>query len=124
MFESCMNTEIIEEKGLFPLKTLLDTLGGWPVVKGPTWDSESFKWFKLRDLGFSVNYLVYVGVTVDQRNPSSRVLTIDQPSLGTRREYLVEGLENEKVQVYQFHLFNKHEIMNKSGLLNLHARRC
>ena len=46
-YDSCMNTDILEEKGLKPLQDLLSKLGGWPVVEGNKWNDEDFKWYKL-----------------------------------------------------------------------------
>ena len=103
MFKSCMNKEQIEDQGLLPLQTVLEQMGGWPVLKGEKWDEDGFKWFemvyKFRHVGFSIDYLLDFSVTPDLKNSSLRVLDLDQPSPGLAREYLIKGIEDEYVQV-------------------------
>ena len=103
MYQSCMNTEKIEEKGLTPLTDVLKRVGGWPLLEGDTWNQDGFKWFdmvyRFRDEGFSVDYLVDFSVTTDLRNSSWRTLDLDQPGLGMSREYLMKGVEDKNIQV-------------------------
>eukprot|EP00092_Neocalanus_flemingeri_P037441 GFUD01040769.1.p1 GENE.GFUD01040769.1~~GFUD01040769.1.p1 ORF type:complete len:795 (-),score=190.06 GFUD01040769.1:142-2526(-) len=104
LFQSCMNTDAIEERGLAPLTSVLKRLGGWPLLEGNSWNKEEFKWYdmvyRFRDLGYSVDYLVDFSVTTDLKNSSWRVLDVDQPGLGMSREYLMKGLEDKDVQAY------------------------
>ena len=90
-----MNREKIEEAGLAPLTSVLQAMGGWPVLEGDSWDQEGFKWFdmvyKFRDEGFSVDYLVDFSVTTDLRNSSWRTLDLDQPRLRLKRKYMMKG---------------------------------
>ena len=99
-----MNREKIEEKGLAPLTSVLQAMGGWPLLEGDTWDQDGFKWFdmvyRFREEGFSPDYLVDFSVTTDLRNSSWRTLDLDQPSLGMSREYLMKGLGDKDVQVW------------------------
>ena len=103
LYQSCMNQEKIEERGLATLKNILKKLGGWPLLEGDNWNQEGFRWFNLvynfREVGFSVDYLVDFSVTADLRNSSWRTLDLDQPQLGLSREFLVKGVEDKDVQV-------------------------
>ena len=103
LYQSCMNQEKIEERGLVTLKNILNKLGGWPLLEGENWNQEGFRWFNLvynfREVGFSVDYLVDFSVTADLRNSSWRTLDLDQPQLGLSREFLVKGVEDKDVQV-------------------------
>ena len=103
IFQSCMNREKIEEKGLAPLTSVLQKMGGWPLLEGNSWDQDGFKWYDLvyrfRDVGFSVDYLVDFSVTTDLKNSSWRTLDLDQPGLGMSREYLMKGFEDKDIQV-------------------------
>lgn len=104
VFQSCMNTDLIEELGLNPLKSILKNLGGWPVLQGDSWANQDFKWYemtyKFRKQGYSVDYMVDFSVTTDLKNSSYRVLDLDQPGLGMAREYLMKGLDDPDVQAY------------------------
>jgi len=104
IYQSCMNTELIEERGLEPLKRILKKLGGWPVLEGDQWKIDNFKWYELiykfREVGYSVDYLVDFSVTTDLKNSSYRVLDLDQPGLGMAREYLVKGIDDDDVKAY------------------------
>jgi membrane metallo-endopeptidase-like protein 1 len=53
-------------------------------------------------MGYSVDYLVDFSVTTDLKNSSWRILDLDQPGLGMRREYLTKGLEDEDVNVSDY----------------------
>ena len=103
LYQSCMNQEKIEERGLATLKNILKKLGGWPLLEGDNWNQEGFRWFNLvynfREVGLSVDYLVDFSVTADLRNSSWRTLDLDQPQLGLSREFLVKGVEDKDVQV-------------------------
>ena len=101
-----MNKDIIEERGVAPLINVLKAMGGWPLLEGPNWNKEGFKWYEMvyrfRDMGYSVDYLVDFSVTTNLKNSSWRVLDLDQPSLGMAREYLMKGLDDEDVKVKTF----------------------
>ena len=103
LYQSCMNQEKIEERGLATLKNILKKLGGWPLLEGDNWNQEGLRWFNLvynfREVGLSVDYLVDFSVTADLRNSSWRTLDLDQPQLGLSREFLVKGVEDKDVQV-------------------------
>jgi predicted metalloendopeptidase len=105
VFQSCMDKETIETAGLDPLKLILKKMGGWPLLEGPNWNEEGYKWYemtyKFRENGYSVDYLVDFSVTTDLKNSSWRILDLDQPGLGMAREYLMKGLEDPDVQAYQ-----------------------
>ena len=104
VFQSCMNKEKIEERGLAPLKSVLKRMGGWPLLEGNSWDQDAFKWYdmvyRFRDMGYSADYLVDFSVTTDLKNSSWRVLDLDQPGLGMARVILVKGLQDTTMQVY------------------------
>jgi len=110
VFQSCMNRDLIEKLGLDPLKTILKSLGGWPVLEGDSWPEEGFKWYELtykfRKEGYSVDYMVDFSVTTDLKNSSYRVLDLDQPSLGMAREYLIKGVDNSDVQAYKTYMLD------------------
>ncbi|XP_058117957.1 neprilysin-2-like [Anopheles ziemanni] len=105
LYKLCMNKTSIEENGNGPLLSILDTLGGWPVLKGDSWDSErSWSWEKsVKDFnnnGYSTDYFFDFSITEDLKNATRRMIDVDQTSLGLAREYLVKGLENPIVSAY------------------------
>ena len=104
VFQSCMNRELIEQRGLDPVKSILKKLGGWPLLEGSGWNSSDFKWFELvykfRKEGFSVDYFFDFSVASDLKNSTWRTLDLDQPSPSLSREYLMKGLNDSDVQAY------------------------
>ncbi|XP_059610149.1 neprilysin-2-like [Phlebotomus argentipes] len=103
-FKACMNKTLIEERGLKPLKTIMDDLGGWPVDRGDAWDEKSWSWVeavkKFRKYGYSVNYILVFLVGIDLKKSTQRIIILDQSALGISREYLIKGLDDKIVQAY------------------------
>ncbi|EFX65281.1 hypothetical protein DAPPUDRAFT_333347 [Daphnia pulex] len=105
LFQSCLNKTRAEERvGLAPLKEVLDQFGGWPVVVGDSWDDSTFVWtdmiYKFRLAGYSIDYFVDFSVTTDLKNSTSRIIDLDQATLGLSREYLIKGLGDKDVKAY------------------------
>lgn len=107
VYKSCMDKDQIEALGLEPLKMILKTLGGWPVLEGTDWNNDKYVWYeqiyKFRQMGYSVDYFVDFSVTTDLKNSSWRILDLDQPGLGMSREYLSKGPQDEDVKVSSRH---------------------
>lgn len=82
LYSACMNTKKIEELDLSVIKTVLDSIGGWPAVAGSDWDEESWSWqnatLKCRENGYSTDYIVDVSVSTDLKNSSIRVLDVSE----------------------------------------------
>ncbi|XP_049286496.1 neprilysin-2 isoform X11 [Anopheles funestus] len=104
-YNLCMNKTRIEEKGNKPLLDILDNLGGWPVLKGDSWDLDSsWSWVKsvkdFRNNGYSTDFFFEFSIVTDSKNSTRRIIDTDQASLGISREYLVKGMENPIVSAY------------------------
>jgi len=104
LYQSCINEEQIEASSKDELKELLATLGGWPVVEGDKWIEDGFKWYilaqKSEAVGFSSDRLLSMSIGTDAKDSTKRMLSLDQPSLGLSREYLIKGAEDKDVQAY------------------------
>ncbi|TRY73034.1 hypothetical protein TCAL_01898 [Tigriopus californicus] len=110
VYQSCMDKEGIERLGVDPLKQILRTLGGWPVLEGASWNGSNYIWYeqvyRFRKMGYSVDYFVDFSVTTDLKNSSWRILDLDQPGLGMSREYLIKGFFDEDVQAYLHYMID------------------
>ncbi|XP_053660923.1 neprilysin-4 [Anopheles marshallii] len=95
LFVSCMNYELIKQRGLEPLHTLLRGLGGWPVLEPDTWDETSFDWLNLTAAlrRYNNDVLIVEWVGPDIKNSDENIVQFDQTSLGlpTRDYYLQPG---------------------------------
>jgi neprilysin len=73
-------TDLIEKQGLKPMKNVIESLGGWPMIEGKNWASNSWFWqkitLKLELLGFSTNQVFAVSIDVDMKNSSRRILYV------------------------------------------------
>lgn len=71
---------LIEKQGLEPLKNIFSQLGGWPVLGPVNWTESDFNWiksvYKFRELGYSGNYFMYFGVSVDLKNSTQRIIDV------------------------------------------------
>jgi membrane metallo-endopeptidase-like protein 1 len=62
-----------------------------------------FRWdynYKLNEAGLGTDYLISIGVGVDNMNSVQRVIVFDQAGLGLLREYLVLRVVNKEVKNY------------------------
>ncbi|XP_055373967.1 neprilysin-2 [Condylostylus longicornis] len=104
LYKSCMNKSLIEERGIKPIQQIAESIGGWPVVLGEKWNADSWTWQettkKFRRLGYSVDYIIDFSVGIDLKNSTSRIIDLDQPSLGLSREYLIKGFGDPLVDAY------------------------
>ena len=95
---------MIEERGTKPLLDIHESLGGWPVVKGDSWNESKWTWTKtvkdFRKYGYSTDYIFDFSVETDPKNSTKKIIDIDQASLGLSREYLIKGMNDTIVQAY------------------------
>ena len=74
-YQTCMDTETIEERSLADLQEILARLGGWPVVEGEDWEGEEgFLWHELSiragQEGFDTSRIISIGqalVNIDSK---------------------------------------------------------
>ncbi|KAJ8668500.1 hypothetical protein QAD02_010163 [Eretmocerus hayati] len=100
-YKACMNTNQTSQKDF---EDILNIVGGWPVLMGSTWNHSDFSWerifHQLRKLGYPYNMFVDVGVGIDEKNTTNRVIVVGQASLGVDQNRLSKGLSEEIVQAY------------------------
>ena len=110
LYQSCMDTEGVEQSSVSELMVILQELGGWPVFEVAAWAGEDFQWLDMAveawERGFSVGGLVDIQIVTDAKEATKRILQIDQPTLGLSREYLVKGLEDQGVRAYLKYMVN------------------
>lgn len=104
LYKVCMNKSRIETGGEERVRSLLEKLGGWPVLEGDSWDEGSFDWrqavYRFKKNGLSVDYIIDFSVSVDYKNTTHRIIDLDQASLALNREFFMKGLENRLVAAY------------------------
>ena len=74
-YQTCMDTETIEERSLADLQEILTRLGGWAVVEGEDWEGEEgFLWHELSiraaQEGFDTSRIISIGqalVNIDSK---------------------------------------------------------
>ncbi|XP_014207872.1 neprilysin-2-like [Copidosoma floridanum] len=103
-YQNCMNKTHIEEQGLDLLYQNLKELGGWPVLMNNSWVEDDWSWtesvYKLRKMGYSVNYFISIRMDTDLKNNTKRIIYLDKTALGIPRWYLARGLRNKIVKSY------------------------
>ncbi|XP_022096999.1 membrane metallo-endopeptidase-like 1 isoform X2 [Acanthaster planci] len=109
-YKSCLDLDKINEKNSQPLMDLLQALGGWPVLgntQGGNWNRSSFQfesfWAFLSGK-YGADLIVSSWVGVDDKNSSSHILKLDQPSLGlgSRDYYRDAEFEEERAAYLQY----------------------
>lgn len=78
--QACMDQEMLEQRGIQPLVNILETYGGWPVVRGDAWQSNNWNWMeinqKISNDGLEDALLFSMSVTPDQKNSTQRILDV------------------------------------------------
>lgn len=78
--KACLNKTIIEQRGIKPLADILESYGGWPVVKGDLWSEDSFNWLdmikRFRQAGLDTSIIFSFAVVTNLKNSTSRVLDV------------------------------------------------
>ncbi|XP_020813040.1 endothelin-converting enzyme homolog isoform X2 [Drosophila serrata] len=105
LYKACMNKTLIETLGAEPIKRVAEKLGGWPLIKGESWNADdSWTWQeqvkKFRAAGFSMDYIIDFSIGVDLQNSTKRLIDLDQSALALSREYLVKGFNETLVTAY------------------------
>lgn len=74
--KACLDLNSIESIGSTQVLQKISQMGGWPVLNSGTWDSSNWTWqntvAKLRENGYSVNYIFSYGVSTNYRNNTFR----------------------------------------------------
>ncbi|XP_038076772.1 neprilysin-1-like isoform X2 [Patiria miniata] len=102
IYKSCLDLDRINERNSEPLLDLLVTVGGWPVLgnlTGGNWDPTTFHFETLWALlngKYGSDMIVSSWVSVDDKNSSSHILKLDQPSLGLRSRDYYRNVEFEE----------------------------
>lgn len=80
IFHACMNLTHIEELGIQPLVDQMESMGGWPTVKGDIWNQQNWTWQQaivdFRSRGFDHSYILDFQITPDDRNNSNRKINV------------------------------------------------
>ncbi|KAH8264524.1 hypothetical protein KR038_009603, partial [Drosophila bunnanda] len=105
LYKACMNKTLIETLGAEPIKRVAEKLGGWPLIKGDSWNADdTWTWQeqvkKFRAAGFSMDYIIDFSIGVDLQNSTKRLIDLDQSALALSREYLVKGFNETLVTAY------------------------
>ncbi|XP_045472606.1 neprilysin-2-like [Harmonia axyridis] len=103
-YKACMNEDVINAEALVEAHTLLNALGGWPLLE-EVWDPNNFDWIEelksFKDQGLDFNYLLSIRAEKDIGNTSTRIITVDQPPLfGLSIHILRKGIHDSVVRQY------------------------
>lgn len=104
MYASCIDTDLIEERGDKMLKDMLvEKMGGWPITH-PAWDENKFDLVEallaLNEIGENPIISFYVGL--DSKDTSVRVLMMDQPGFGMPgQKYYQVSRNDTMIQAYE-----------------------
>ncbi|XP_064610524.1 neprilysin-1-like isoform X2 [Liolophura sinensis] len=85
-YSSCMNEALQNLRGKEPMEDLFQKIGRWPLLE-EDWNDDDFDLIDLllKIRHYDRKYLLAVEVGADLKDPSSRIIAIDQPTLGMGR---------------------------------------
>uniref|UniRef100_A0A8D9DX90 Neprilysin-11 n=1 Tax=Cacopsylla melanoneura TaxID=428564 RepID=A0A8D9DX90_9HEMI len=93
-YKACIDEETIEQQGIEPLTSVLNSLGtgGWPITQ-QSWDPSQLDMTELFvqvTRRWNIHHLVYVSVQEDRVNSTRNIITIDQGSPILPRSMLID----------------------------------
>lgn len=75
-----MLIEKIEKIGLGPMKEMLKSLGGWPLLEAENWNESNFNWMdslnSFKEIGWNMNFLFKLTITPDWKNNSKAAIYV------------------------------------------------
>ncbi|XP_076320219.1 neprilysin-2-like [Tachypleus tridentatus] len=107
LFNSCRNETHRASEGAGVLLRDLDYFGGWPILKGGSWNESNFDWIdvlqKMYRRGYNKDILISVSVNVDVRNMNSLILLIGTADLGvaSRDVFISVTSGNTRLSAYR-----------------------
>lgn len=103
LYQSCMNSDLLGNRGLEPLHDLVRSLGGWPVLDS-NWDASQFNWLELAATLRLYNNDVFImqWVGPDIKNSQDNIIQFDQTSLGLpTRDYFLHASNAVYLDAYR-----------------------
>ncbi|XP_017102244.2 neprilysin-4 isoform X1 [Drosophila bipectinata] len=122
LYRSCVNSKVLSQRGLEPLHTLIQDLGGWPVLD-PDWSDSNFNWQVLAATlrRYNNDILIVQWVGADIKNSEENIVQFDQTGLGLpTREYFLQPSNNKYLLAYQRYMS---DVMHKMGATKSDAQR-
>lgn len=81
IYKVCVDTKAIEEDGLKTIKSVLQKLGGWPVLEGTKWNEDDFEWkdvlYKFRKMGLPYNGMFDMHVEINALETSKLIIKVN-----------------------------------------------
>uniref|UniRef100_A0A1B0CX70 M13 family peptidase n=1 Tax=Lutzomyia longipalpis TaxID=7200 RepID=A0A1B0CX70_LUTLO len=117
LYESCMNHELLVERGIAPLNELLESLGGWPALD-PHWDESTFDWLNLTAQLrlYNNDILIMEWVGPDIKNSDENIIQFDQTSLGLpTRDYFILDSNAVYLDAYRDYMAKIVELLGASN---------
>lgn len=116
LYNSCMNYDVIKERGVEPLLSLLRELGGWPLLE-QNWDGENFDWLLLvaQLRKFNNDILIGQWVGPDIQQSEINIIQFDQSSLGLpSKDYFLSFSSQDALKSYRKFMINVLQLMGVS----------
>ncbi|KAF2882292.1 hypothetical protein ILUMI_23857, partial [Ignelater luminosus] len=115
-YKSCMNEELIGQRGEKPLLKLLKQLGGWPIID-LNWNEAEFDWIWLMAQLRLYNNDILISELVgpDIRNANEYIIQIDQTTLGLpSKQYFLHDSNIKYLEAYRVYMITVANLLGAS----------
>ncbi|XP_019883161.2 membrane metallo-endopeptidase-like 1 [Camponotus floridanus] len=77
-YRSCMNEDVLEERGLKPMQRMLNATGGWPIIMSEKeWYAQNYTWQKMDNDYFQLyNFFILFDISYLNDNENSGIFMI------------------------------------------------
>lgn len=97
LFQGCIDEGARERHGLNPLRNILNSIGGWPMIN-PRWNNTDYKWYKqVATIRRTLGIRAIISVDMEETESLTYGIELQQPAFGIQSEHL-ENQTSERSQ--------------------------
>ncbi|KAK4879429.1 hypothetical protein RN001_007575 [Aquatica leii] len=137
LFDICMEYKFSSDKEIKIIKSIIDSLGGWPMIMENKWNENNFDLLKfmlrLKELGIFYNHLLYFTIEVNYLEASKYILHIvtELPQVIDARTYkfitdiaLKLGSQRSTIDAYRYKYVElRDNLINIYSNMNMNPNR-
>lgn len=118
LFQGCLDEGARERQGLNPVRNILNSVGGWPMIN-PQWNNTDYKWYKqVARLKRTLGIEAIISVDTENMELLRYIIALEKPPFGIENKYLENQTSSERTQeiisAYRNFIISTGKLLNPS----------